>query len=538
MKETSNAIYSSLKQHEGIIVVLFLGFVMRSYLAPWRSYWYDELLSVFYYGTYHETVLAALQFLAENSVHPPLYQFVLYNWMHFFGDSELATRSLSNVYIVGATLFLYLLAYRVFGRRVAFGSALLFTLMYFPMRYGIEARSYAQTLFLACLSSWLLFLFVTKLPKPCGLKELVVNRRFVWLMLANTGLITTHYYNVFFLGAQGLFFLVYVLTRRPRFGPIVEIGKIAVVSLTPVAMLLLIWGSAMAHRYSKSETKGGYYTSFPSADPWTIFVDYVLTPTFQGTSFSKWVPFAAAAALLALSLQLAWNAYCWGRRGASERDCFALYFLIWAFVPCLMAFLLFVVAHAERYNARYFIFCSPPLAVIVVIALEGVVRFIDRGAWRFEGIKPARHYVRYALIYAIVATMVISVPGGWRAASTVKEDYRGIAKMVVNVISGDREHTYIVYEASRGLDFYLTRISSGGTRVSNYISRSDESAGRYAFEKHADEIRKHDFLIVAFTHRRFERFPKSAKRLRELYDMHFKLLDRNGKGIVVYSVGK
>lgn len=41
MKETSNAIYSSLKQHEGIIVVLFLGFVMRSYLAPWRSYWYD-----------------------------------------------------------------------------------------------------------------------------------------------------------------------------------------------------------------------------------------------------------------------------------------------------------------------------------------------------------------------------------------------------------------------------------------------------------------------------------------------------------------
>ena len=151
-------------------------------------------------------MLAALQFLAENSVHPPLYQFVLYNWMHFFGDSELATRSLSNVYIVGATLFLYLLAYRVFGRRVAFGSALLFTLMYFPMRYGIEARSYAQTLFLACLSSWLLFLFVTRLPKPCGFKELVVNRRFVWLMLANTGLITTHYYNVFFLGAQGLFF--------------------------------------------------------------------------------------------------------------------------------------------------------------------------------------------------------------------------------------------------------------------------------------------------------------------------------------------
>ncbi len=72
--------YDFLQQHSGLVVVLFLGFMMRSYLSTWPSYWHDEYLSIYYYGTYYDNVFSSIRALAR-SVHPPLYQFVLYNWI-------------------------------------------------------------------------------------------------------------------------------------------------------------------------------------------------------------------------------------------------------------------------------------------------------------------------------------------------------------------------------------------------------------------------------------------------------------------------
>ncbi|ODR96808.1 hypothetical protein AUC71_04385 [Methyloceanibacter marginalis] len=281
MNKFRSAAYAFLEQHAALIVVLFLGFVLRSYLAPWRPYWYDEFISVYLDGSNHDTVFDAILSLAYSSIHPPLYQFILYNWMDLFGTSELATRSLSNVYVVGATLCLYLFSYKVYGKRVALGSAIIFTVMYFPMRYGLEARSYAQTLFLTCLSSLLLYRYVTKLPRPCSWRGLL-NRRLVWLTLANAGLIMTHYYNVFFLGAQGLFLLIYLLTIKPHLSAIAETAKAALISVVPVVLLLFSWGWAMAYRYAQFEERGTYSADFPSADPWTIFSDYVIDRHLAG----------------------------------------------------------------------------------------------------------------------------------------------------------------------------------------------------------------------------------------------------------------
>jgi uncharacterized membrane protein len=537
MKNFRKAAYAALNQHAGIIIIVFLGFMMRFYLAPWRSYWYDEFLSVYYYGALHDSAFAAVMELARNSIHPPLYQFILYNWMELFGVSELATRSLSNLYVAGGTLCLYLLAFRVYGRRVALGSALIFTLMYFPMHYGMETRSYAQTLFLACLSSWLLFEYVTKLPKPCHWRELLLNWRFVWLMLANTGLIMTHYYNVFFLGAQGLFLLIYFLARHPRLGIVMETAKAAAVSAAPVILLLVTWGWAMAARYSRFDSKGKFSTDFPSADPWTIFSDYVIEPTFRGAPFEKLAAPAIAVALAVLFLQVAWTFYRKRMAGVPDRTYFTLYILIWALVPCVMAFVLFLVASAERYSPRYFIFCAPPLAVIILLALEDLVRLANLAVARLKLLQPAKHYVRFALLYAMVAAFVIVAPGGFRAASLVKENYRGIAEMMVSAVRDDPKHSYILYEASRrrNLDFYIQPMTKGELSLANNIGPKEETLGEFDFEDHADEVRKHDFLIVGFTHRGVRKYPEVTKRLAELYDTQLKLLDRNGRGIIVYK---
>ena len=157
-------------QHQILCLILFCSFVTRLFIADCHSYWYDELLSVADYGSNHARLAGALKSLAAQSAHPPLYHAILFYWRKQFGDGETATRTLSNLYIAGATLCLYLLAFRLFGRRVAIATALLFAFSYTATYYGLEVRSYPQSLFLVTLSSLLLWRWLdrTRLRHPGG----------------------------------------------------------------------------------------------------------------------------------------------------------------------------------------------------------------------------------------------------------------------------------------------------------------------------------------------------------------------------------
>ena len=110
-----------LAQHRILCLILFSSFVARLFLSGWNSYWFDEILSVVRYGTDNDTIVSALKTLAQHSSHPPLYHIILF----LFGDGEVATRTLSNLYVTGATLCLYVLALKLFGRRVAIASCAL-----------------------------------------------------------------------------------------------------------------------------------------------------------------------------------------------------------------------------------------------------------------------------------------------------------------------------------------------------------------------------------------------------------------------------
>src|SRR5690349_102389 len=85
--------------HGGLAIALILAvaFLARWSIADMHSYWLDELLSVDTYGIGNESLGAAIKRLATSSIHPPLYQAILYGWMTLFGDLERTTRTLSNV---------------------------------------------------------------------------------------------------------------------------------------------------------------------------------------------------------------------------------------------------------------------------------------------------------------------------------------------------------------------------------------------------------------------------------------------------------
>ena len=222
-----------------LVAILFVGAVVRFYFADANSYWLDELYSVVVYGIVHESLGSAISELT-GSIHPPLYQIILYNWMSVFGDSEVATRSLSNLYVVGATLCLYLAVRRVYGAWLGVIVALVFTLMFTPTYYGMETRSYAQTIFLSSLSTLLLTYALPRIAEKSW-RYLIKDGWVYALLAANTALLMTHYYNVLFLTAQGLFLIIYLLYRSEK--PVDAITKAFAAGVTPLVVLMLTWGT-------------------------------------------------------------------------------------------------------------------------------------------------------------------------------------------------------------------------------------------------------------------------------------------------------
>jgi uncharacterized membrane protein len=131
-----------------LLILLFFNGLFRLMLVFRNSYWYDEFHSVFTYGVDNPTALSAIENLANNSIHPPLYQFILYHWMRLFGPSQFSTRLLSIVYALIAIYIFYRLCEKLSTSRLAFTASLFFSISYIVVYYSIEIRSYAQTLLL------------------------------------------------------------------------------------------------------------------------------------------------------------------------------------------------------------------------------------------------------------------------------------------------------------------------------------------------------------------------------------------------------
>ena len=107
---------SAISANREILLFLVAIYLLRTFMASRNSYWLDELYSIFRYGSENPTLADAVSRLAEHSIHPPLYQSILYVWMSIWGDSEFSTRALSNLFVTAASLTLYALL-RLMWRR-------------------------------------------------------------------------------------------------------------------------------------------------------------------------------------------------------------------------------------------------------------------------------------------------------------------------------------------------------------------------------------------------------------------------------------
>ncbi|HEU0216391.1 MAG TPA: glycosyltransferase family 39 protein [Stellaceae bacterium] len=167
---------------------IFLRFYHISHLSLWN----DEAFSAFYYRT-------GLAFMWTEGLRressPPLYYMIIEAWVHLFGDSETALRSLSAVSSILAVGLVYLLARALLGAKPALAAALLFAASATAIYYAQEARPYALLLLPVAATLFACTRFLRSPQAPLALAGYVI---------AGTVSIYTHATLTFFVAACGI----------------------------------------------------------------------------------------------------------------------------------------------------------------------------------------------------------------------------------------------------------------------------------------------------------------------------------------------
>ena len=228
-----------------LLAILGSGLFLRVYNLGGESLWYDEVISV---RLAHMSLSQIIVNRAGN-VHPPFYFLVLRGWVALLGDSEFVVRLLSVVFGCFAILMIYKVGRLLFDKEVGMLASLLLAVSAFHIQYSQEARAYSL-LVLLTLSSFYFFLRLLK-------------GRNHWIsmgyVLSSALLAYTHYYGLFVLIAQNLYFAT--LLFLPRKDVELTLKKWLILQ-SLIVLLFAPWVPILIHQISK--VKSGFWIAAPS----------------------------------------------------------------------------------------------------------------------------------------------------------------------------------------------------------------------------------------------------------------------------------
>ena len=161
------------KQVLGICIILFIAFILRILYIN-TEFWYDEACSWFTakqdfpFGIIDNLIHLDLQ-------HTPVYFFLLHFWMKFFGDGEIAIRSLSFIFGILSVPLTYIVSRKLFDKTFANFAMLAVSVSPLLVFFSVEARMYPMTVFLVLLSLNFLVDFEQKGDKKSLIKLILSN---------------------------------------------------------------------------------------------------------------------------------------------------------------------------------------------------------------------------------------------------------------------------------------------------------------------------------------------------------------------------
>jgi mannosyltransferase len=183
-----------------VVAVVALGIVLRFFTHS--GLWLDEALTV-------DRARLPVSQIAGSVKHdgaPPLYYYLLHFWMRVFGQSDVATRSLSGVIGVVTLPVAWLAGNRFGGRVVGWTTMVLLASAPFAVYYSTEARMYGLVILLTGCG-FLALHRALEAPRPGNLIAVVV---------VTAALLYTQYWAVYLVGVVGLWLLVVGLVSRRR----------------------------------------------------------------------------------------------------------------------------------------------------------------------------------------------------------------------------------------------------------------------------------------------------------------------------------
>lgn len=186
-------------EYAALLGVGLLALALRLYGIAAESLWLDEATSLM---LARMSIPTLVEWTALD-IHPPLYYILLHFWIAL-GESEAIIRGLSLLAGMLNVLVIYDLGRTLFDGRTGLLSAILLALAPFHIWYSQEARMYA---------------WITLLVSSSILLAIKAWRGRHWIrwagyVLVTTAALYTHYYAVFAILLENLFFLYLLALRR------------------------------------------------------------------------------------------------------------------------------------------------------------------------------------------------------------------------------------------------------------------------------------------------------------------------------------
>jgi mannosyltransferase len=338
----------------GIILILLLGLLLRVYDLNTESIWVDELTSI-------ELANSTLSQIIEDrsqSVNPPLYFIILHYWVHLFGDTEFSVRFPSVIFGAISLVMIYKTGEILADKGVGLLSEFLLALSAFHISYAQEARAYTLMTMLALISMY------------CFMR-LLDSKKWVFLigyLVSSILLMYTHFYGLFIVLAQGIYFLSLPLLSKGRlkltFKQWLALQGLLIILYLPWLKILITQLLTIQNGYwipapmlwSLIESFLEYSNKSKKLLLCFLMLSFFSVLTFKGELYRK------------MPLQSLKN-YLWNTRVSISRPTYLL--ILWLAVPILLPFVVSKFS-TPIYYTRYTIIASLAFYILIAIGLKNL----------------------------------------------------------------------------------------------------------------------------------------------------------------------
>ena len=179
-----------------LLVLLFVGILLRIYDLGEQNYWLDELITL-------KVAKGSLDsiFLGPR---PPLYLIFAHFWFENFGISENVTRLLSIIFGASSIVMIYIIGKSLFNQKVGVLSAFFMSVSKFQIYYSQELRYYSLYELLTLISFYFYIRFLN-------------SKSYVHLVLYIFSTILLYYshdFGILIIAVQNLYLLIKYKTLR------------------------------------------------------------------------------------------------------------------------------------------------------------------------------------------------------------------------------------------------------------------------------------------------------------------------------------